>query len=294
LAADLGADVIHAHWATWPLVAACRAKKITGLPTGIAVHAYDLYLSDVDALASRLTEVDYIVVNNEYNREWIRAHLPADVVAKTHVIHDSVAVPETAPDEGERSSNLILAVGRLVPFKGFDVLLRALRILRDRSVAFHAVIVGDGPSRRNLARLAKDLVLANCISFTGALPNLAVRELMKKATVLVVPSIEPAAGSHDGLPYVIPEALSLRLPVVATNVAAIGEAIRDHDTGLLVPPEDAARLAEAIAAILAQPELRTRVVRGGAALVRERFNEERNIDRLVALQCDLLDARRRD
>jgi colanic acid/amylovoran biosynthesis glycosyltransferase len=136
-----------------------------------------------------------------------------------------------------------LFVGRFVEKKGVTVLADAMRHLRAQGDETPLVCVGDGPLRPVLAALARDLP---GITLMGWLPQDVVQARMREAVSLVVPSIVAADGDAEGLPSVIPEAMAQACPVIGSAQGGIAEAIRHGDTGLLVPPGDAAALAEAM------------------------------------------------
>jgi glycosyltransferase involved in cell wall biosynthesis len=168
-------------------------------------------------------------------------------------------------------SPLILAVGRLMRQKGFDVLVRACALLRSRCVAFRCQIVGGGPEHGALHHLIAELGLEEIVSLTGALPFDAIKPLFREATVLAMPSRITPHG-RDGLPNAVVEALAVGVPVVASAVAAIPDLIIDGQTGMLIAPDEPAQLADALETMLANPALRQRLADAGCAKVRREFD----------------------
>jgi len=140
----------------------------------------------------------------------------------------------------------LMAVGRFARTKGFDVLLKACKLLKDRGVAFKLTLVGAGFQGPTLQRLRKRLGLEDCVDMPGFLPHDQLTYLLKNHDMLVVPSVVHSTGDRDGIPNVIMEALSHRLPVVATDVCGIPEVIRHGETGLVVCQKDPEALAAAI------------------------------------------------
>jgi glycogen(starch) synthase len=148
---------------------------------------------------------------------------------------------------------VLLGVGRLVPDKGFDVLVQAFSRLRESFPALRLRLAGDGPERPRLERIARETGVADAVDFLGWVPFGAVPAVMAEATMLVVPSrIEP-------LGMVAVQAAQMARPVVATRVGGLPEAVVDGETGLLVPPEDETALAAAIARLLRDPSLARRL-----------------------------------
>src|SRR5207244_12000408 len=143
--------------------------------------------------------------------------------------------------------------------KGYDVLLHALSALPDAAL----VLVGDGPERRALEALASSLGLDERVLFAGwqAQP----RRYLTTVDVFALPS------RFEGFPLAVVEAMLAELPVVASDVGSVPEAVREGETGLLVPPDDPARLAAALRRLPAEPPLRLRLGEQGRALALERF-----------------------
>ena len=170
----------------------------------------------------------------------------------------------------------VVFVGSLTDRKGPDVLLRALV-----GASVRCVFVGDGPMRARLEALAGVLGVAGRVRFVGALPTHRVLDLCDAADALVLPSFAEA------LPLVILEAFSCGTPVVATDVAGIPSVVRDGETGLLVPPGDARRLAEALELVTFDGELRQALGKGAAALADDHLDYAGAAGRYVELYREL-------
>jgi hypothetical protein len=149
-----------------------------------------------------------------------------------------------------------VSVGRLIPCKGFDTLIRACARLQRGGMTLQCEIIGDGPQRSALEALIAEEKLGGSVTLAGVLPQEAVAERLRMATVFALAARVDEAGVSDVLPTVIIEAMGAGLPVVATRVGGIPELVVPHETGLLVEPEDPERLAEALEKILLSPPLR--------------------------------------
>src|SRR5262249_42563141 len=141
----------------------------------------------------------------------------------------------------------LLAVGRLQPKKGFDVLLEAVARIPGHVAP---TVVGHGPGEARLRQRAVALGLGARIRWTGQLDQPAVRALYRDADLFALAPRVALDGDRDGLPNVVVEALSQGLPVVATAVAALGEIVEDGVNGRLVPPDDPTALANALGALV--------------------------------------------
>jgi colanic acid/amylovoran biosynthesis glycosyltransferase len=174
-----------------------------------------------------------------------------------------------------------LFVGRFVEKKGIAVLADAIRRLRAQGDQTPLVCVGDGPLRPVLQALARDV--AN-ISLTGWLSPDEVRVHMTEAVALLVPSITAGDGDAEGLPSVIAEAMAQACPVIGSDQGGIAEAIRRDFTGLLVPPGDAAALADAMHRLGQDDELRDRLGAAGfteAAASLNARNQSKKLETLL-------------
>src|SRR5262249_29282699 len=147
----------------------------------------------------------------------------------------------------------ILAVGRLVPKKGFPVLIGAAAQLL---APFRLRIIGDGPERANLESLIAEHGLGDRVDLVGPRTRQELAAEYAAAHIVVVPSIMDEKGDRDGLPNVVLEAMSSGRPVIASDVGAVSSAVVDGRTGVLVPPGDSATLAGALEFLVDQPDMR--------------------------------------
>lgn len=175
---------------------------------------------------------------------------------------------------------LVLAVARLVWFKGLDALVEATPALLARHPEARVVIVGGGPLREKLEAQARALGVERAVIFTGERSD--VPELLAAADIFVLPSVS------EGLPISILEAMTAGKPVVATSVGGIPELIVDGETGLLTPARDAGSLAEALIRLAGDPELRARMGAAGKARAQIEFSPGRMVERTAALYREIL------
>jgi len=150
--------------------------------------------------------------------------------------------PETQP--------YLLFAGRFVEKKGIPTLIEAMRRLAGEGRDVRLKLVGDGEIAGALKRQAADLPM---IEFPGWLTNRELRQLMRGALAVCVPSIAAASGDAEGLPNVVLEAMASGAPVVATHHAGIGEAVEDGRSGFLVPSGDAGALHAALRRLVDAP-----------------------------------------
>jgi len=177
----------------------------------------------------------------------------------------------------------IVAVGRMVPKKGFDVLVEAVADLTARGVELELVIAGeDGPDAAPIRRLVAERC-PDAVQFTGPLSQCELLALYRGADVFALACRVDADGDRDGIPNVMVEAMAAGLPVVSTAVSGIPELVRDGENGLLVPPEDPRALASALLRLATDLPLRERLATAGRETVAERFDGDVLARRMAGL-----------
>jgi colanic acid/amylovoran biosynthesis glycosyltransferase len=185
---------------------------------------------------------------------------------------------ERARDNGAaRGPVRLLSVGRLAQVKGQAVLLRALRELRDRGIPFEATIVGDGPKRADLVRLASELDIQDQVEFTGAIGQDRIRWYYANSDIFCLSSFA------EGVPVVLMEAMATGLPVVAPAVMGVAELVEDGLSGSLIRPGRADLLADAVQRLVEDPAARVALGEQGRRKVVEEFDIGASADALLEL-----------
>ncbi len=185
-----------------------------------------------------------------------------------------MALPETIRPEGKD----IVAVGRLISKKGFDLLVRAFARLERSDLRLR--IAGGGPEEEALKALAKAEGVADRIDFLGSTPHAECLELIRGARIFAIPCRTSPSGDRDGIPVVLMEAMAAGRPVIAGRLESIAELVEDGKSGLLVPPDDVDALAAALGRLVADGEVRRNMGLAGRARVEEEFSDATNWDRL--------------
>lgn len=185
-------------------------------------------------------------------------------------------------DRGGRTGPpILLAVGRLVEKKGFEHLLRAMRLAGDRNV-FRARIVGDGPLRASLEDLVESSGLSDRVEFLGWRTGREVSELMAEADLFVAPSVTARDGDMEGMPLVITEAMATGLPTIGSRHSGIPEVVMDGDNGLLVDERDEQGLADALA-FFSDPARRMHAASAARQVAEDWFDSRKQGDELLEL-----------
>ncbi|MBI5683463.1 MAG: glycosyltransferase [Verrucomicrobia bacterium] len=278
---------IHAPWAGGPATAAWVASRLTGIPFSFTCRAWDIYPPD-SALSDKLRDAAFVRSETQANIKHLAASCGADT-AKIHVTYNGV--PLTTHAEAAvtmKPPYQLFAMGRFVGKKGYEFLLRACKLLADDGVDFHLTLAGDGPRAFQLKRLAHKLGLGGRVSFPGFVAYDDVSDLFRAADIFIMPSVVHASGDRDGIPTVIMEALTHRVPVIATSVSGIPELIEDGVTGLLIPEKDPAAIARAVKRLASDRSSALALAERGRAKVRDLFNPERNHKKVLELYQTLV------
>jgi glycosyltransferase involved in cell wall biosynthesis len=227
-------------------------------------------------------------------RSLVEAGLAGERVAiKPMVPHDLETFFGATPDAALREElsgdgrfdRLALFVGRLAPQKDVPLLFEAVAGLRARHPGLRMVCVGDGPERRRLEEHAT--VLGLDVAWLGARPHEEVARVMTACDVLVLPS------RYEGFARVLMEAAAAGLPIVTADVSGSDDAVRDGDTGRIVPVGDAPALGAAIDELLADPERAREMGRRGRSLMREVAARHASPRRQIEIWEDLVRRARR-
>lgn len=167
---------------------------------------------------------------------------------------------------------ILVALGRMVYKKGFDVLLKAFRPIAAACPQARLVIGGDGPLNWPLHQLATELGIESSVVFPGKIAWDRVPQFLGMADIFVLPSVRDLKGNVDGLPTVLLEAMGCGLAVVASDIGGVRLAVEDGVNGLVVPPGDAAALEATLSRLIAGRTDRAALGQGARQSVVERLN----------------------
>jgi glycosyltransferase involved in cell wall biosynthesis len=279
-----GYDIVHGPWATAPATAAAVLSTFCACPFSMGAHAYDIYRFGGDRfLKWKLGAAAFVHTTTEAAVDYLTKLRPQSSSKILLIRRGLDALPEIPrrnrlPGEPLR----LLSVGRLVAKKGQDKQITACARLRDQGMPFILRIVGDGPLKESLERLAAALGISNNVELPGAMNPSNIQEMYAWADVFLHTGIVDPEGDRDGLPNVIPEAFAWALPVVCGQTPGATEAIKHGKTGMIVDISNPQTLAEVICVLKANANLRKRLGAKGRAWVEENFMTSRNAALLAA------------
>lgn len=282
---DTGVTHVHCHFANHPAVAGFIISRLAGVPYSFTAHGSDLHV-ERRMLPEKVAEAAFVATVSEYNRRLIVEECGGRFAEKVHIVRAGVDTSRfAAARNGDRPPAdgplRIVCVGTLHEVKGQAHLVEACRLLRERGIAVRCRFIGEGEDRAELEARIAAAGLAGQLELLGAATGPEVAAQLRDAHVLVAPSVPTAGGKREGIPVVLMEAMSSGLPVVASDLSGIPELVVDGVAGILTPPGDAAAIADALARLAADPDLRAALGEAGRRRIEEEFDVRRSVERLL-------------
>ncbi|MGN7737366.1 glycosyltransferase family 4 protein [Ensifer sp. 22564] len=280
---------LHAHFIHTPASVTAYASVIAGTPWTCSAHAKDIWTSPDWELSEKLGRARWTVTCTRMGYEHLKS-LTSEK-ARVHLSYHGLDLDRFPRFEGTHSDRngsdpsdpvRIVSVGRAVDKKGYDVLLKALSLL-PADLHWRFEHIGAGELTSKLKRLATELGVSGRVAWKGALDQTDVLAHYRTSDIFALACRITADGDRDGLPNVLVEASSQRLPCVSTAISGVPELLVDGENGRVVPSEDPQALARALEQLIRDPALRHCL--GGAAerKVRAQFDHHTSIDQLAAL-----------
>jgi glycosyltransferase involved in cell wall biosynthesis len=267
-------DHLHAHWATYPATVAAVISRLSGVPWSLTCHAHDIFL-DPSLLKEKIESARFALTCTADNKRYLETLTPV-ARDKVRVSYHGLDLERFRP-RGPRATDgvpRVLAVGSLLPCKGFHLLVEACALLRDRGLPFHATIAGGGPQERALREAVRARGLESVVDLCGYVSQEALVPRYQDADLFVLPAV---LEMHWGIPNVLVEAMACALPVIATALPSLPELVEDGVQGLVAANRDPRDLADKMAVLLTSPALRRTLGQAGRRRVEERFDVEETI-----------------
>ncbi len=283
--AERGICHLHAHLATVDV--ARHVKRLTHV--GYSFTLTGTSRSDLTALRDHVREADFVVASSETSRSHLLSVAGPGVAANVFRIYRGVDLDRFpfSPEEG-RDTDAILAAGPLVHASGFEDLIDATALLRERrTTPVRLTIAGAGASAQKLkARIAvrhlEDRVELLAVDETSVTRPTLV-DLMRVHTVMALPYRRLPSSCDGGVPAVLLEAMAMGLPVVSTAIDGVREVIDDGWSGRLIAPRDPHWLAGALETLLDNVRLRVRMATHARLEIERTFNQASNASELARL-----------
>ena len=283
-------DILHAHYASsYGLLGACSGFH----PFVVSVWGWDVInfprVSFLHRLLVKyaLRKADHITATSK---------MLASTTAELTGVSDKVTVIpfgvdllsfQERTDSSQKMEITIGIVKTLLPKYGIEYLIRAFSLVEKKFRNLNLMIVGTGPLRDNLHRLAQELGCVEKVYFVGQVPYSRVPEYLSKMDIFVVPSVDES----ESFGVAAVEASACGLPIIASKVGGLPEVVVDKSTGLIVPPKDPSAIAEALVHLIENPDLRQEYGRRGREFVMRNYNWQENALRMEKLYREILKQR---
>jgi len=278
-----GVGHLHSHFGWEQADMLAFLSRLSGLPYSLTLHAADIFVDSAE-LSRRMAGAAFLVTISDFNKRLLHEHFALQP-GRVHVVHCGVDLSAFAPSPPPQSPvPRLVSLARMVPKKGFGILLQALALLRSEGIAVEAELVGDGPLRPDLMQLAGELGLSGSVSFPGAVTPDQAASCLRRADVAALACTVAPDGDMDGIPVVLMEAMALGRPVVSTRLSGIPELVAEG-CGLLAEPGDPGSLATQLRTMLTNTGFARECAAKGRHQVEKSFSLEAQARRIVELSA---------
>jgi len=277
-------DLIHINFSGYTAFFQQMTARYQPAPTLISLHGdlSGLENNPATVLVRLFQNADWVTAVSETVLAKARRLLPG-IVQRSSVVYGTTAIPAVEPLPLPVEKPCLVAIGRLVHEKGFDLLLEAVPSILARFPNLSVKLIGDGPERLALEQQAVNLGLQECVEFTGSVPHEDIPTQINTASLVIIPSRYLEAFGLVAL-----EAAWMARPVVATNIGGLAEVVVDGETGRLVTMEAPATLAQAVIDLLTNPATAIQMGRAARARVQEKFSFENHVQAYDGLYRSLI------
>ena len=287
----------HSHFAGIGARTCFWLKPFYGHTYSFTGHANDIFCDRPTAtdkstvtLEHLIREARFVTTVSDFSARKLKQQFPF-AKRSVHRVYNGLDLEPFARaiDGSKDHPPVILSVGRLIEKKGFDDLIRAMGIMRNKSGTPVAAckIVGDGPLHDELSELISSTGTDDCVTLLGPKSQSKIIDLLASASIFALPCVTEQDGGMDNLPTVIMEAMAAGLPCVSTRLAGVPEMVIDGKTGKLVAERDPEAFADALNELLAaSSQQRSALGLAGLQTAREKFAKEVTAQQLAGIFAD--------
>jgi glycosyltransferase involved in cell wall biosynthesis len=277
---DPGIKHVHAHFAGVAARTCWWLRKFHGLSYSFTAHANDIFCKQAvqaPEFARLFRDASLVTTVSDYTAAHLRGCFP-EAASRVQRVYNGLDlapfIEARATADRSKASRSILSVGRLIEKKGYDDLILACALLRDRGMDFRCRIVGEGPLEENLKAQIARLNLPQ-VTLMGPQPmKEIIRLLVEETQIFALACKTEQDGGRDNLPTVLMEAMAAGLPCVSTRLAGVPEMVIDGETGLLCDEKQPERLAGLLASLLDDPARCERMGEAGREHAKRHFAKE--------------------
>ena len=263
----IGITHLHSHTCSNSAVLGMMVKRILGIPFSMTLNANIEWWGG--AMKEKFSDAEFTVAITQWLLDQMHRDFPMLRSDQSLLGRIGVDTRQWIPSgfsESPDGTIRLITVGRLHPSKGHDILLRSVKMLVDRRKRVSLRLAGSGGEQSSLEQLAEELGISDNVKFLGSLSEERVVAELQSSDIF-------ALASHaEPLGVVYMEAMALGIPTIGTRAGGVGEIITDGVDGVLVPPNDAEALAEAIESLMADPQRRMTIGRAGRETIASNFD----------------------
>ncbi len=263
---------VHVHFANPAATVALIASRTGLLEFSMSVHGPDVFYNvERNMLDLKVRHAKFVRCISHFCRSQLMMFAPPGIWDKFRIVRCGVD-PEVFKPNGHVAGGIpeILSIGRLVPAKGWHVLIKAFAALKETGLDFRATMVGGGSVAEELKEEVSRLGLGDRVELVGAVSPDKVHFFYDRADIFVLPSFA------EGVPVVLMEAMAKEIPVVSTRITGIPELIEDGRSGFLATPSDHAELAGKIESLVRDGKTREMLGKEARRKVMEKYNLAEN------------------
>lgn len=273
-----GVRHLHNHFGDSSGSVTMLTAEMAGIPYSITMHGPSLFYAPYWwRLDEKIARAAFIACISHFCRSQAMNFSDRAHWNRLKIVHCGVDAARYGREEGRARGQRIMFVGRLDAVKGVPLLVDAMARLRESHPEARLQIVGDGPHRPALEAQVAEQGLQDRVEFLGYRPQEEVATLLETADMLVLPSFA------EGVPVVLMEAMASRLPVIASQVAGVGELVQEGVSGYMIPPGDLYTLVARMDRLLSDPELCARMGAAGREKVEAEFDIDHEAEKLKRL-----------
>lgn len=276
-------DYMLSYWGNYAATYAFIANKLlkNEIPFSFFLHAgTDLYRDQI-FLEQKILQAKKIFTVCEYNREFLQKLYPQSFKsfeANLELYHLGLDFDDIKYEINGRETYTLLTIGSFSKRKGFSLAIKTLTLLTSEFPSLKLIMIGDGPEKSKLKKMARTHGVEKHVEFTGWITFEEVKKYLARCTIL----IHPSCTLGDAVPTVIKEAMAAGLPVIGSNIAGIPELLDNGNAGVLFPPRDHIELAASIRRLLLEPDIRKFYAMKGRSFAMEKFDMWKNGSQLSA------------
>lgn len=264
-------DLIHLHFGGPSGYFHLKTKSAFNPPTLTTIHSIARNYSKKNSLFRQIiSSSDHIDVASKTMIPKIKRLFPDKNLNPTTTYY-GLSAPKVLPTPLNINNPTLLCLGRLIPWKGFDVALKAFKILKSNYPNLKMLIAGDGSEKKNLIKLSEDLGINGSVEFLGWIKLENVYDLINMATIVLIPSKNTGG---ETLPTVSIQSSQMGRPVIASNITGLPEIINHKKTGLLVEQNNHFELANAVMYLLDNPSETLKIAKNAREYVLRKFRIE--------------------